>query len=96
MIQTTVHIIAKDSPPIAKFVGKKVLNGRLTDFSILEAGMQSGRTSVAFFVELDNGQVVFVETSGVIFEGLAAALKGAKARFGDTSGTTPAPTDGKN
>ena len=46
---------------------------------VLDAGMQSGKPSVAFSFELPDGQVVFAETSYALFMACASAFA---ARYG--------------
>lgn len=46
----------------------------------LEAGMESGRPSVAFVFDLPDGKTVLAETSMLLFQ---AAARAFAARFGD-------------
>src|SRR5262245_29180425 len=56
----------------------------IQDFAVtaLEAGMESGRPSVAFIFELPDGKVVFAETSMRLFQLAAQAFK---TKYGDVN-----------
>ena len=58
----------------------KVKHAKLSALTALPAGMQSGRTSVAFIGELEGGTKVFMETSLRLFQSAVAAFTG---RYGD-------------
>lgn len=55
----------------------------LERFAVLEQGMQSGRASVAFVIQLPDGSTVFAETSARLFLSLAAITRGALQRWGE-------------
>lgn len=48
-------------------VPEKTIRGNLVGVAALAAGMESGRGSVSFRVELPDGQLVFCETSMRLF-----------------------------
>ena len=90
MIKVTVKIqsledalkgvaILNDSPPVDEY---KQL-GDVT-VGVLEGGMQSGKTSLMFLARDKHGEVHYFEMSADNFEGVAAAVKGARERFKDT------------
>jgi hypothetical protein len=83
MPNVTIHIKSKTDPgPAVKTRdGSTAIIAKLTDFVILEGGMQSGKTSVAIFFDLADGTQCFAETSGEIFNGMAVTLKGANEFF---------------
>lgn len=54
-----------------------------TGFAVLQAGMVSGKTSCAILANDRDGKPIVIEFSGDMFLTLAAALKGARERFGD-------------
>ena len=58
-----------------------LLRGEIKEFSILEGGMVSGKTSVALVAKLDDGSDVFLETSADLFNAMHSALAGAEIRF---------------
>lgn len=60
-----------------------VVNCPEITFGILEAGMQSGKTSCMFILENGDGKHYVAECSAEMFETMAGAVKGAKERFGD-------------
>lgn len=71
----------RDKPLFPEYA-EKYIEGKLVAFSILEAGMVSGKTSCAVMIELPDGSVAGAELSADMMEGLAAATRGAVARFG--------------
>ena len=85
MIVTDIRIQAKsdqDKGPLFPEISPKQ-NGKIIKMGILEAGMASGKTSVALIMEMDDGTHIAAETSAAIFLGMAAAVRGACQRFGD-------------
>jgi len=60
----------------ADLSGRKILKATLTSVGALPHGMTSGRTSVALRIELNDGSVVFAETSLRLFQQAAAAFTG--------------------
>ena len=52
-------------------------------FAILEKGTASGKTSCAVMTVGADGKPVMVQFTGDMFLSMAAALKGARQRFGD-------------
>lgn len=81
MIHTEVRIVEKGDPPPFINFGEKVRRCNLDRAAILQGGMESGKASVAFVVDLGNGEVAFIETSYTNFENMAAAFKGATIRW---------------
>lgn len=63
------------------YEGRNLFVPNLIIVGILEGGMQSGETSVGFIGELQDGSLVFMETSAAILDGIAQAVKGADQRF---------------
>jgi len=61
----------------------RVRKATLTGVTALPGGMSSGRTSVAFVGELEDGTKVFMETSLRVFQSAAAGFTG---RYGDETG----------
>lgn len=84
MVHTQIKILDKGQGPAFPDLQDKVVHQvNLDRFVILQGGMKSGKPSVAVLAELPNGEWVFVETSGRIFDGLMAALRGALQRWGE-------------
>jgi hypothetical protein len=80
----TIRIVSKDDPRPADIEGLKsaeVLEA--THAVIVEGGMASGRASVALVLRGEDGKAYIAQTSLRIFDGLASAVKGAAARFGE-------------
>ena len=55
--------------------------GQLESFGILEGGTVGGKASVGINVKMPDGTYVWVQTTADIFEGMAAALRGARQRW---------------
>lgn len=53
-------------------------------FGILEKGMESGACSVMLITKIDEENFIISQMSAAMFFTLAAGLKGACERFGDT------------
>lgn len=51
--------------------------------AVLQAGMESGRASVALFINLPDGSIAFVQTSAIQFERIAAIVRGACQSWGE-------------
>lgn len=83
MICIDIKISALGDPPTFPEL-TPFLKGEAVGFSILEAGMQSGATSTALHIKLDDGTNVTVEISASMFLSMAGAVRGACHRFGDT------------
>lgn len=83
MLHTQVIIKEKeDQEPAWKDLNpENTSEGTLDGFSILEGGMESGKTSVALKIALPDGKFVLVQTSADIFRALAGSLEGAEQRF---------------
>jgi hypothetical protein len=72
-------------------MGKKLVRGVVISVAALDKGMQSGKPSVAFRVDTEDGEVTFVETSLALFLTAAEAFK---ARYGDPrAGNYPSGVD---
>lgn len=61
----------------------RVVETEVTRMGILEGGMASGRTSIALIADLPDGKHVLIQMSAGQLINLAAAAKGAAARFGE-------------
>jgi len=85
MTTTRVNIISVNDPPPCDGMDAATVDSiTLERFVVLEGGTQSGGLSVAMMGTLPNGRTVFMQTTGTTFAQLAAALKGAYGRFGQT------------
>lgn len=60
--------------------GKKIHRAEISAATGLPGGMASGKASVAFIIPLEDGSVVFAETSLSVFLGAARAFRG---RYGE-------------
>lgn len=80
-VKIKVHERDNDEPTFPEYQNKTIVEGKLAGFGIMENGMQSGNTSVAFFVEMPDGSITVAQVSAGIMDGLAAALRGAEERF---------------
>ncbi len=75
-----VHIKLTGDGAFPELQGKKIHHvGELT-FTALPGGMESGRTSIAIIIELDDGSAVFAESSLRAFLATARAFQ---AKYGD-------------
>lgn len=85
MIHTEIKIVPKSqtAPIFPGTLPAKTVQGTLDGVAFLEAGMESGKTSVMLKVNLPDGSVAIVQTSSAMFLTLAAGLRGAMERFGD-------------
>jgi hypothetical protein len=70
-----------DKPLLPDLPADKIIEAELANFCILEGGMVSGKASVSFHIPLPDGTHVIAQTSAAIFEGMAAALVGAKRNW---------------
>jgi hypothetical protein len=78
----TIKIGAVGDPPLYPEIGQLVQDHSVIEsVGILEAGMQSGKTSLSFNVKLTNGRYVVAEMSAGMFLQLAGAVRGAVERF---------------
>lgn len=56
--------------------GKKIHHVKSPiDIALLKGGMKSGKHSVVIKVELENGEIVFIETSATLFMSTAVGIK---------------------
>lgn len=84
MLHIDIRIHAQGDPfPIFDFGDRFKGEATLKSVGILEAGMQSGAVSVALNFELPDGSVYLAQVSGTMMLAIAAAVDGAKKRFGD-------------
>lgn len=60
----------------------RIIRGEISALTALPAGMTSGLPSIGIWIELDDGRVVFGETSMRLFQTASAAFKG---RYGDVT-----------
>lgn len=65
MTSLQIHLDGDGAWP--DMVPEKTIKGNLIGVAALKAGMQTGRASVSFRVELPDGQLVFCETSMRLF-----------------------------
>jgi hypothetical protein len=79
MISINIKISEVGNPPLWPEIKPK-LKGNLTKVGVLEAGMQSGATSLWFIVETPEGAVV-AETSLAILNQIHAVANGADKHF---------------
>jgi hypothetical protein len=75
----TIRIGAVGDPPIFP-EHSKATEGKIIGVSILEKGMESGKTSVGIFVETD-GKKSCVQLSADMLNGINSAVRGAVERF---------------
>jgi hypothetical protein len=82
---TQIKILAKEDsgPAIPEHAGKTIHDVRLDYVTIIEGGMQSGRTSVCLSINLPDGSVAAVQLSAGQFDQVAGAVRGACLRFGE-------------
>jgi len=64
---TTLQILLNGDGAWPDMVPEKTIKGNLVGVAALAAGMETGRASVSFRVELPDGQLVFCETSMRLF-----------------------------
>ena len=96
MIVTSVSIIEKNDGPESESWGdfwreleskhgtaRYHVRGDAMGVAILEAGMQSGKTSVMIGVDLGDCSAV-IETSAAMFDAIASGVRGAAERFEGT------------
>jgi hypothetical protein len=62
---------------------RRAFESECMGFAILEKGTTNGKTSCAILARGKDGFPVMVQFTGDMFLTMAAALKGAKERFGD-------------
>lgn len=67
------------------------LKGELVAIARLPAGMQSGRSSVALRIRLDDGRDVFAQTSLALFVSAARAFNFAEQDAQESASMPPAP-----
>lgn len=81
MVGVTIKIGAVGDPPL--FPDPKVRRAMITGVGILEKGTQKGKTSISLVFEDLDGCRYSAQLAATLWEGISAALKGAKERFGD-------------
>ena len=84
MIHLNIKIGATGEPPLFPEC-QPITNGEISGMAILQAGMQSGKTSVSFIIRNANGTYTHAQLSASLFMAAAAAVQGAQRRFGDPS-----------
>lgn len=88
MIATTITILRKgeqEAPALTQIpIETKTVVGDLERMVIIEGGMQSGATSIAFQVKMPDGSYVIAETTAKLFRAMAGTLEGAEQRFSET------------
>lgn len=83
MMQVDIHIVERGADPPFPELADKVREAEgVVQFVVLEGGMQSGKPSVMLLVPRSSEEVVLVQLSAEIFEAMAAAVRGARARWG--------------
>jgi len=82
MSMVRIKISAVGDPPAFPELTNGI-EGECLGFSILESGTTSGKTSCAVMTRGADGIPVMVQFTGDMFLSMAAALKGARQRFGD-------------
>ena len=79
-----VKILRKgDLSPYPELVTKTLHHCELDRVTLLEGGMESGRSSVAIIVDLPDGSAAFIQTSARNFELIAAAVRGGCKSWGE-------------
>lgn len=71
-----MKVIVDGEGAFEAYQGRTVRKGEITAVTALPQGMGSGRTSVALFIELEDGSVAFGETSLRLFQQASAAFTG--------------------
>ncbi len=72
-----------DPPPFPELSEKVVCSSEIDKVAILQAGMQSGKSSIAFLITLPTGDVVFAEMSAAILDMIHGASVGARQSWGE-------------
>lgn len=80
MPHLSIKIVGKNDKFKFDNIGPTYLLGSLEGAAILEAGMESGKTSIMFHAKVGN-QDVILETSTEIIHALNATILGANVRF---------------
>ena len=82
MVHANIIIQEYGDPPLfPKLKPGDITKTELTDFIVLQGGMASGKTSISFFLKDADGKVYFAQTSGSIFQAVAATLNGAEQQW---------------
>jgi len=76
-----IRIGAVGDPPLFPEVSSE--DGQLVGLGILERGTTAGTTSCYLLIKLPNGRHVNAQLTGKMLLGIAGAVQGAMARFGD-------------
>lgn len=82
MNPVVVKICAVGDPPAFPEM-KDGYESPCTGFAILEKGTVGKKTSCGIMTQDENGKPILVQFTGDMFLAMAAALKGARQRFGD-------------
>lgn len=75
-----MRVVLNGDMQFPELQGRKVHSAQVGTVTALPGGMKSGRASVAFIIELEDGSVVFAETS---LRMLQAATKALTGRYGE-------------
>lgn len=75
-----MRIVLDGDGQFPELQGKKIHRADIDSMTCLQGGMASGKPSVAVLVQLDDGSVVFAETSLAL---LVSAARAFVARHGD-------------
>lgn len=69
-------------PVIENATDDDVVHTEDCTIAVLEAGMQSGASSISIILKTPEGKHLVYQTSVGLFEAVAATVNGAKQRFG--------------
>jgi predicted ATPase len=79
-----VKIHDKGTPPaVIDALKPDYKQGNFDTCVIMEGGMVSGKTSLAFHIITEDGQSILVQTSAAIIEMLQGCIRGAEQRWAD-------------
>lgn len=78
-LKIKISEIANREPLFPEYEGAEEVQFKA--FGVIEGGMVSGKTSVCFIFEADDGRTFIAQSSAAIMENMAAALVGAENRF---------------
>lgn len=66
-----------------EFADRLIYESEFAGCAILESGMESGKTSLSFYVEAEGGKLILVQTSADIIKTLYGAITGAEERWAE-------------
>lgn len=82
MIGFSIIIMGKEDTKGFELDPQYIAEGQIKQAAIMEAGMQSGKDSVAFDIVVEGEKKhIVVQTSVALLEGLLSAAKGAGQRW---------------